>query len=189
MSSNIFFSADLHINHAKILEFCSDTRRGGTVSEHNENIVESWNSIVKEGDVCYILGDEVLGNRDEGYEILSRLNGDKHLIKGNHTLLKHQWQKDIFHSISDIKKISVNLPEGGKQQIIMCHYPIMSWENMGHGSWHLHGHSHGSLKDLGGKMMDVGIDTRPSKDMKPWSLNEIEKFMSGREVMTWDHHW
>lgn len=186
MSTNIFFSADLHINHLRIMEFCGDTRRGISIEEHNENLIESWNSIVRKGDVCYILGDEVLGDREEGYRYLSRLNGSLHLIKGNHTQLRQQWQKDLFQSISDIKKISVEIGRERKQQIIMCHFPIYEWENMQHGSWHLFGHVHGGYKTLRGKSLNVGIDTRDNKDMKPWSLEEVKKFMEDKEILP--HH-
>ena len=32
-----------------------------------------------------------------------------------------------------------------KQSIILCHFPLESWENSSNGSWHLHGHTHHAL--------------------------------------------
>lgn len=185
--SSIWFSSDLHLGHKRILEFCRKTRRGATVEEHDELLVDSWNSVVDKGDTVYILGDECLGNRDVGYKNISRLNGEKHLILGNHSYPRRDWHKALFKSISDIKKISVKL-EGGKQQIIMCHFPIISWENMHHGSWMLYGHEHGGMVDFGGKMLDVGIDNRPDDRMLPFSLGEVEEFMSSRAISKWGHH-
>ena len=185
--SNIFFTADLHFGHQRILEFCGDTRRGDTVAQHDENLIDAWNSVVKKGDLVYLLGDECLGNRDEGYKNISRLNGVKHLIRGNHTQLKKQEHKDLFHDIRDYKRISIEI-NGQKQGIIMCHFPIISWDSMSHGTWMLHGHCHGNLHDFGGKMLDVGVDTRPNKDMRPWSLDEVDAYMDSREKIIWDHH-
>lgn len=183
-----WFSSDLHLGHARILEFCSGTRQGNSVEEHDEILVREWNSVVGHGDVCYILGDECLGNRDEGYARIARLNGQKHLIRGNHTQLKKEDHKKIFQSISDYKEITVKRESGSKQKIVMCHFPIISWNNMAHGSWMLHGHCHGNLHDFGGKMLDVGIDTRPNKDMKPWSFEDIDNYMRDRAKSCFDHH-
>lgn len=180
--SNKWFSADLHIGHKRILEFCGDTRRGETVEEHDELIVEACNSVIKPEDEFFILGDEALGDRRQGYNKIRRINGRKHLIRGNHTQIKEE-HFDIFESISDYKEIRI---EGIK--VIMFHFPIISWNEMSKGSFMLHGHCHANLKDFGGKMMDVGIDTRPSKDMKPWSWEEIKARMNKREIKQWDHH-
>ena len=49
----------------------------------------------------------------------------------------------------------------------------------------LHGHSHGSLTDIGGKTMDVGVDCR---DFRPVSIDEVAEFMELREVVSFDHH-
>lgn len=185
--SDIWFTSDLHLGHARILEFCGNTRRGSTVDEHDENIIEAWNSVVKKGDVVYILGDECLGDRDKGYKNIARLNGCKHLIRGNHSQLKTQEHKDVFQDIRDYKRISVSI-DGRKQGIIMCHFPIISWDSMTHGTWMLFGHCHGNLHDFGGKMLDVGLDTRPNKDMKPWHLDEINEYMKSRDSKIWDHH-
>ena len=34
--------------------------------------------------------------------------------------------------------------------------------------------------------MDVGIDTRPTGDMKPWSWEEIDEILSKKEIIK--HH-
>lgn len=49
----------------------------------NEEMVKRWNSVVGPGDVVYYLGDFSLANRSVEY-FAPRLNGEKHLIMGNH---------------------------------------------------------------------------------------------------------
>lgn len=186
--SNTWFSSDLHLGHARLLEFCRETRSGETIQEHDELLIEAWNTVVSKGDVVYILGDECLGDREVGYSNISRLNGQKHLIKGNHTQLRKQHHKEVFQSISDLKQISVTLSNGIKQEIIMCHFPLLSWNRMDKGSWMLHGHCHGSLIDLGGKIFDCGIDNRKDNHMLPFSLEEIEEYMKTRSFVERDHH-
>ena len=188
--SNIWFTSDLHFGHTRLLEFCRSTRRGETIEEHDELLVEAFNSVIKKGDTLYILGDECLGDRDEGYANISRINGQKHLIRGNHTQLRKQEHKDVFESISDLKKISIKLEDGKKQQIIMCHFPIAEWENAHNGSIHLFGHLHGNTKNikhlLQYKCMDVGIDARNGNLMLPFHIDEVLDKVKNRDIMT--HH-
>ena len=49
----IWFSSDLHLGHARLLEFCNNTRQGKDIDEHDELFIEIWNSVVHPGDVCY----------------------------------------------------------------------------------------------------------------------------------------
>lgn len=113
--------------------------------------------------------------------ILSRLNGNICLIKGNHDRLKPEvrdrfcWVKDYYESKT----------EDGRK-IVMCHYPFLTWNKAHHGAWMLHGHSHGNLRAPETTRMDVGIDTRD--DFAPYSFDEIEKIMSKRSYLIVDHH-
>ncbi|HSE99773.1 MAG TPA: hypothetical protein VLA48_02665 [Nitrososphaeraceae archaeon] len=50
----------------------------------------------------------------------------------------------------------------------------------------LFGHSHGNLKDVLGKTMDVGFDT--NEEFKPYSYQEIKKIMSTKNLVKLDHH-
>jgi len=43
------------------------------------------------------------------------------------------------------------------QYIALSHFPQGDWDRKYHGSWHLHGHSHGNYIGAG-KVMDVGVD-------------------------------
>ena len=45
MSAKIYFIADLHFGHKKILKFSSEYRAGANVDEHDEWIIDRWNSV------------------------------------------------------------------------------------------------------------------------------------------------
>lgn len=82
MSAKIYFIADLHLGHRNILSFSSGFRGGMTIDEHDEWIVQQWNSVVRSRDVVYVLGDVAFSR--EGLEKCAKLFGNKHLIMGNH---------------------------------------------------------------------------------------------------------
>ncbi len=50
----------------------------------NDVLISFWNSIVKETDTIYHLGDFCFGNRKQHENLVQRLNGYKVLILGNH---------------------------------------------------------------------------------------------------------
>ena len=91
------------------------------------------------------------------------------------------------HLVPNYYEIFVN-----KQPIVLCHYAILSWNGMSHGSWHIFGHSHNSLKEtnwvnnnyLNGKCLDVGVESCES----PMSFNELKIVMDNKPIVFSDHH-
>ena len=80
--NKIYLCADHHFNHYNIIKYCD--RPFETAEEMNEFMIERWNSVVKDGDLVYHLGDFGFGSPDNLTEIVKRLNGRKILIMGNH---------------------------------------------------------------------------------------------------------
>jgi calcineurin-like phosphoesterase family protein len=82
----IYFTSDLHINHSNIISLCN--RPYGNVEAMNEDIMTIWNNIVKPNDTVYMLGDMFFHNKlsSRAYinDYITRLNGRKILIQGNH---------------------------------------------------------------------------------------------------------
>ena len=78
----VFFTSDTHFSHARIIELCDRPFRD--VQHMNEMLVENWNDIVSPDDTVYHLGDVALGQIEESLGYISRLNGDKVLVTGNH---------------------------------------------------------------------------------------------------------
>jgi calcineurin-like phosphoesterase family protein len=173
----IYFTADNHFCHSNIIGSCERPFRD--VNEMNEAMIENWNSYVTDHDEIYILGDFMYkGTGKDANNILSRLKGKKYLVRGNHEKYlddinfhqKHfEWVKDYYY-----------LKLEGGLQIILFHYPILSWAGSHHGSIHLYGHVHNSVKKhpdfsekikmLGSNAINVGVDMN---DFYPVSLKEI----------------
>lgn len=171
---NVWFTADLHFMHKSILEHCPNridelkkhyTSDDITLKMHDDFFINLWNITVNKKDRVYVLGDFSFGNSEETRKILSKLNGEKHLILGNHDKSSEKLTS-YFKSISQIKEVRFKkenynfLDEDLK--IICCHYPMVSWKDLNEGACHIHGHCHGRIdwmNDLSLEMrVDVGID-------------------------------
>ncbi len=179
--NDIFFTADTHYDHKRIIEFSE--RPFDNLDEMNEIRVKNWNDRVKPGDRVYHLGDFSLGPEDRAVAFSKRLMGQKFYIFGNHDkrlrknkdfLSQWVWAKDLDH-------ITI-----GDQKIVLCHYPFLTWAGSHRGAWDLHGHSHGSLKDDPGSLrVDVGVDCF---NYAPVSFEEIQVLMKKKEFVPVDHH-
>jgi len=174
--SEVLFSSDSHFHHKKILEYCPN-RKGSTVEEMNELLVQAWNDKVRPEDTVYHLGDVSFGKYINTLEILKRLNGKIHLILGNHDKgMKEGAIPQRFASIQEYKTIKLD-----EKHIVLFHFPIESWDRQSYGSIHLHGHthnstSHGDVPKMFNRM-DAGVDTR--EDMAPWAWDEIKEYLEG----------
>lgn len=183
MQRKPFFTSDTHFFHRKIQEFCPATRPGKDYLEMTETMIYNWNSVIQKQDTVFHLGDFSFGSYEETRDVLDRLNGHKHFIKGNHdqVILKSDL-KLRFESVRDYFRTKI---EG--VDVVMFHFPIKEWDKMHRGSYHLYGHVHG--KDMGlddRRAMDVGIDARPHGDLMVWSWDEIHEKLKNRPVAP--HH-
>jgi calcineurin-like phosphoesterase family protein len=151
----------------------------------NEAMVERWNSVVTDKDIVWHLGDFSFGNFVATQDILKRLNGHKHFIKGNHDEVfdtEGGYLYKYFESVQDYKRIKID-----RQYLILAHYPILSWHGAHKGSWMIHGHCHGSVNHLNKDTtrIDVGVD---NFDYTPVSFEGIKELLSQKEYLVVDHH-
>ena len=105
-----------------------------------KKIISKWNEKIKYNDTVYVLGDVFYGNKTAPQAVLEKLVGHKHLIVGNHDysiLLKNKAALDCFESVSPLLKIDDN-----DRMVILCHYPIITWDKKHYGSYHVYGHVH-----------------------------------------------
>lgn len=132
-----FYISDTHFCHSNIIAF--DNRPFKTVDEMNGALIQNWNNAVSDQDVVYILGDFHWGKAKEWPAILSQLNGQKELIRGNHDikLPMNPEVRKFFRDVKDYKEI-----KDGEQNIVLCHYPLPFFKNMYYGWMHLYGHVH-----------------------------------------------
>jgi len=162
-----------------------------SVEEMDETLIENWNAKVTRADIVYHLGDLSFHKPEKTAEILKRLNGQIHLIRGNHDkTTRSSVVREQLSWIGDYKSIKIAMnPAGLKKRIVMSHYAMVTWHGSSHGSWMLHGHSHGNLvlpypMDIAPRV-DVGVDVH---NMTPVSLDEIIEIMQDRKYVPIDHH-
>lgn len=181
-----FFSSDWHLGHKKVIQY--SRRPFADAEEMNEKLLQNWNASVSDKDVGYILGDFSFTKSDETLKIIRRMNGAQiHLILGNHDARMKDWVRKEFDSCQHYLELKIPdaETERGKQTIVLCHFPLLSWNKMHHNSFMLHGHCHGTLKDKTGKRLDVGVDVH---DYKPISYEQIKLIMKTKEFGLVDRH-
>jgi calcineurin-like phosphoesterase family protein len=188
----IFFTSDTHWFHRNILEYCPKRRElGDTVDDMNEGLIARWNQRVGKNDIVYHLGDFTLTTRVELIdEVLARLNGRIRLVKGNHDKWLRKFDelknKDKFEWVRQYNK--ENFSVGNKTyEIVMMHYPFLTWDGSARGSINIHGHAHGGNDHLnrGTKRLDVGVDGEYS-NLRPLSLEQVIDITADGGIV--DHH-
>ena len=201
----VFLTSDTHYGHSNICRATSNwgddskTRDFKSLDHMNSVLVDSINSMVGENDVLFHLGDFSFGGFDKIGEFRSRiLCKNIHLVLGNHD---HHIERNkdgvrsLFASVNHYVSLDLrrpgNGPEMDKFSMILCHFPIASWDGMNDGRIHLHGHVHLAPlhKIAEGRAMDVGAD---GNGMDPYSLDEILKLLKDRPIkrlsLPADHH-
>lgn len=162
----IFYSSDHHFDHKNIIRFCK--RPFNDVPHMNEMLIQYWNETVTPEDTVYYIGDFQFNPDPDLF--LSRLNGRKILIKGNHDFhhskiieSKH-WAEvhDILHTSLDHTKVT------------LCHYAMRVWPSAHKGSLMLYGHSHNRLSGTS-QSCDVGVD---AWNYRPVTMKELRKRMN-----------
>ena len=115
----IWLTSDLHFNHDK--EFIYKPRGFNTIQEMNESIVDRFNSKVSNDDIVYILGDIMLGGNDlSGLNYLERLNGNIHIIIGNHDT---QSRINQYTNLANVKSVQyATLIKYGKHSFYLSHH-------------------------------------------------------------------
>lgn len=175
----MWFTGDTHFWHDKII-WLGKGRPFDSVEAMNEALIERWNERVGKSDRVYHLGDFAFGNREQKEAIIPRLNGQIHMIRGN-----HDGSLDALSSKFASYRPYHELKVDGTR-LVLFHFPIHSWHKIGQGALHLHGHSHGLLPDIGAPRMDVGVD---ACGYAPISYEEVVERLAPR--VGWlpgDHH-
>lgn len=136
-----FYISDLHFGHGNILKF--DGRPWFNTQEMEEDLIARWNAKVSKSDHVFILGDFCWGLADMWRRILPKLNGFKHLIKGNHDLVKMPADiRKMFASVSDYKEVKDN-----GRLICMSHYPMLAYKHDSDpNTYMLYGHVHNTFE-------------------------------------------
>ena len=156
----IWLTSDTHFGHQAIIEMCA--RPFTTTADMDDVLVRRWNASVGRSDTVWHLGDFSLGPPGTASRVFRRLNGRKHLVRGNHDgtdVLSCPWA-----SVADLASQKID-----GVRLILCHYPMLAWQGSSHNydgqvhSIHCHGHVHGTPRnsrvphqDI--HRVDVGVD-------------------------------
>lgn len=171
----VWFTSDLHFWHKNICKYCN--RPFNTVEEMNEALVTNWNSVVKDDDVVFILGDLGFCGYEKLAPYIARLKGKKYLIQGNHDsdkIVAKLWEADLIEEHYKLTTITVEGdPEIPSQVLTLCHFPMVDWYDKERGAWMVHGHQHQLPRTPSCSVMhwDVGVD---KNNLTPISFEQLK---------------
>ena len=132
---SVFLTSDTHFGHAGVCRFTeadgvTKIRPWTDPNEMDEEMVKRWNERVKPTDKVYHLGDVVINRK--ALSIMSRLNGDKVLIRGNHDIFRDDEYRLYFRELR-----AYHVMNG----MILSHIPLHE-ASLGRFGVNIHGHLH-----------------------------------------------
>lgn len=164
---NIWFTSDLHFNHANIIKFCN--RPWKTTEEMDEALISNWNLVVKPNDLIFDLGDFAFADRDKWIKLLEQLNGKHYLILGNHDITRWPGNKvlPLFERVEHQLTLKID-----DRKVYLNHYPFLcyggTYRDNASKVYQLFGHVHSGpncsgldydrLINLFPYQYDVGVD-------------------------------
>lgn len=89
----VWFISDTHWGHKTLIH--DKYRPFKTIEEHDQVLIDNWNSVVSDEDTVFHLGDAFFCDKNRSIEIMNRLKGHKILIKGNHDSRKDSYYYGI----------------------------------------------------------------------------------------------
>ncbi len=132
-----FLVSDTHFGHEKTCtvfkrEDGTPLRPFASAEEMDEIMVQRWNETVRPTDKVYHLGDVVINRK--ALKTLSRLNGDKVLIRGNHDIFRDDEYREYFRELRAYHVLN---------GMILSHIPVHE-ASLGRFGTNIHGHLHAS---------------------------------------------
>jgi calcineurin-like phosphoesterase family protein len=109
----------------------------------DEFMIKAWNERVRPTDKVYHLGDVVINRK--ALKTLTRLNGDKVLIRGNHDIFRDDEYREYFRELRAYHVVN---------GMILSHIPVHE-ASLGRFGVNIHGHLHANRV-----MKPRGVDAR-----------------------------
>ena len=134
----VYLVSDTHFGHAGVCKFTHPDdpevklRPWDDADEMDEEMIRRWNDRVRPNDKVYHLGDVVINRK--ALKTLSRLNGDKVLIRGNHDIFRDDEYREYFRELR-----AYHVMNG----LILSHIPVHE-ASLGRFGCNIHGHLHAS---------------------------------------------
>ncbi len=182
----VYLTADQHEGHKNIIKYCN--RPYKDVDQMRDGLVKKHNSVVTSKDTVFHLGDFSWAKKAEDVDAyLEQLNGKHHLLIGNHDY-KQTLKSSLWESVQHYKELKIRHDEE-KYFLILCHYPIESWNKMYWSSIHLHGHTHETLTHLITNRLDVSVDAKWTKGYPVNMANILDEItmraMTREKMKSW----
>jgi calcineurin-like phosphoesterase family protein len=165
-----YVGSDYHLGHG------GDNSSGGilrhtdrkhffkNIKESDEYVIETHNSIVRKSDYVMLVGD-IAFERHEYY--INALNGKKILVIGSHD----QMSVKLLERFSGVYPYHIR--NIGNTLVTFSHCPMLTWEKMHYGSYNVHGHTHGRIREDEKLRHDAGFDVC----FGPWPWELVVKKM------------
>ncbi len=155
----IHFSSDAHFGDTRVISLMD--RPFDSIEAHERALISRWNGVVAPDDTVYLLGDFAL--TEETVHLAGKLNGHKHLIKGNYDKFADELYLRYFESVQDDLLLQT---EHGI--FYLNHYPTKGRSDF----MNLSGHIHAAYR-VQRNMINVGVDVW---HYLPVSLDKILKY-------------
>ena len=160
---NTWFTADFHFYHENIIKYSN--RPFKNIKIMHDVLINNYNSLVDPEDEVYIIGDLSLIGPENYYSlerIVKRMNGNKHLILGNHDRLKPSTYLEIgFESVHTSLPL-LYIVDNKRYSMILNHDPTVAC--MFPEKTILCGHVHNLFKTIE-NVINVGVDV--------WKFNPV----------------
>ena len=167
----VWLTSDLHLGHANIIQYCG--RPFADVDEMDADLVRRWNERVMPDDVVWVLGDVALGAIHHSLALAATLEGEKHLVAGNHDRCwvgnrGHEKWVDRYRAAGFVDIVTrTEIDLGAGVVLPACHFPYQGdshdedrfeqYRPVDDGRWLLHGHVHEKWR-VRGRQINVGCD-------------------------------
>lgn len=187
--STVWFTSDTHFLHKKL---AMEIRGFETPEEHDKYLIKNFNKVISPEDAVFHLGDFSLKNPDTNMDyfcdLMSKLNGNWHLISGNHDSCwsghrdahrHHQSYLDMgFGSVQSFAKRKLD-----KEMILLSHFPYIGDHTVqqryvefrlkNNGLTLLHGHTHSEEQTSFAKTDGEGFALQIHVGLDAWKLMPV----------------
>jgi calcineurin-like phosphoesterase family protein len=173
--NKVFFIGDTHFGHKNIMIYEKDTRNFSSIEEHNEVLIDRWNSVVNKNDIVWHLGDVAFGKSN--LSLLNRLKGKKRLILGNHDvypLSEYQIYFDKIFGVTEYKGFILSHIPVHPTQLLPREFNQLT---TGRYKGNIHGHLHHHL--LGWPYLNVSAE---HNNLTPIGFDDLlDKYDMGKD--------
>lgn len=180
--SKRFYISDTHFGHKRVVEW----RPFSTIEEHDNELINRWNSVVSSKDHIFHIGDFALCSAEKIKRLVPLLKGNIILIRGNHDRNSKFYYDLGFKDVYDVKPMKIN-----ETEVTLCHYPYFlgsrdyqendwirrNFRLFNFGTPLIHGHTH-SLNPISGNSINVCVD---AWDFYPASEDKIVNILRENE--------